>query len=1069
MRLAEESPFREKLLLAPSLRAGYQWLDSAARCGRPVLNFRVNTLRRLALQVALPVMAERGLELAGAARRWVIVDELFSSLSAPAPVEGYLAGLAPGQSMIDALVGAVEDLRMAGLTSADLEPSDFEVPGKGREVRQLLGSYEQRLEGSGLVDHAGAIRLAVERVSSEPVFEDAVLAVSPDVLAAAGGLERAFWGAVPDRARRLLDTDEPRRDLAGAHTDLDLLSYVGSPDEAPEGGAGDGTVEIFRAAGEANEVREVLRRCSEQGIPLDDVELIHTDHDTYVPLVYEICRELEPEEGDGPGDAADRPVGGAGGGVAGFVTFREGIPVSYSRPARALAGWLSWISEGFPQSVLVEMFSDGLLQVDAPASDDDAGHPEAAAVSYTRLGAILRAVPIGAGVDRYLPLIDSELAALGARVEEGDLQVGGGDLEEETEERRAERMARLKQRKEALGRLRRATERILRTIPAHGDPSVSMLWGASAFLQESARCRGELDRYSRKKLVEDIDEMIDCLADSRATAFEPLSWLAALLRGTRLMGEGPRPGCLYVSSLEDGGQSGRRHTFVVGLDDARFPAGGRQDPLLLDGERARLSPELRTGAGRLAASLADFSRLVSGLRGRLTLSYPCRDLLDDRELFPSPVVLAAFRLVGDRDGDLEDLARFAGEPASFAPPLPSHSVSETDWWLSRLCAAGRLSGVRESLGERFPNLGRGLVAADARRSDLFTEYDGWVPEAGPECDPTSPDGPVLSASRLETLASCPQEYFLKYVLRVEPVQEYELDPNTWLDRLQLGTLLHSTFKRVMLELRARGLRPVYDRDLPLLSRLLDQEISTWKKLHPPGTRAVFERCVRELRLVSRIFLREEQEHCRGRHPEFFEMSVGGEPEGEGCPLDRPEPVIVALSDEVSIRLRGRIDRIDRLEAPGGHAYEIWDYKTGGTRGYDQDDPLSGGRRLQGAVYLELAAPGLSTVSPRARAERFGYFFPGARGLGERFSWPADELLAAARPVMLRLCSLVSQGCFPFSCDWESDVRFSDYLPAFGDPERAQEAIRRKLANPENEMLRDFALARGIPFAGGDEP
>ena len=56
-------------------------------------------------------------------------------------------------------------------------------------------------------------------------------------------------------------------------------------------------------------------------------------------------------------------------------------------------------------------------------------------------------------------------------------------------------------------------------------------------------------------------------------------------------GLGPRGGCLHVAHVLAGGHSGRPHTFIVGLDDGRFPGVGLQDPILLDEER-RASPDL---------------------------------------------------------------------------------------------------------------------------------------------------------------------------------------------------------------------------------------------------------------------------------------------------------------------------------------------------------------------------------------------------------------------------------------------------------------------------------------------
>ncbi len=105
---------------------------------------------------------------------------------------------------------------------------------------------------------------------------------------------------------------------------------------------------IFRAVGEVNEVREVLRRCVEAGIPFDEVEILHTDGATYLPLIYEIaCRLTDDDTGE-----------------AIPATFAEGIPARYGRPARALLGWLSWVRGGYPQSILTRMIQDGLLRIE---------------------------------------------------------------------------------------------------------------------------------------------------------------------------------------------------------------------------------------------------------------------------------------------------------------------------------------------------------------------------------------------------------------------------------------------------------------------------------------------------------------------------------------------------------------------------------------------------------------------------------------------------------------------------------------------------------------------------------
>ncbi len=90
-------------------------------------------------------------------------------------------------------------------------------------------------------------------------------------------------------------------------------------------------------------------------------------------------------------------------------------------------------------------------------------------------------------------------------------------------------------------------------------------------------------------------------------------------------------------------------------------------------------------------------------------------------------------------------------------------------------AAPAFTDRRWEVAVSFPHLARGLVAEAARLGSRFTEYDGYVPEAGPELDPRRNPALVLSASRLEQLGACPLEYFFRHVLGLEPPEEFRID------------------------------------------------------------------------------------------------------------------------------------------------------------------------------------------------------------------------------------------------------------------------------------------------------
>ena len=56
-KICADHPVAEKRLVSPSRRVGHQWLYRVAREGRPCLNWRIETLRSIVVELAAPAMA----------------------------------------------------------------------------------------------------------------------------------------------------------------------------------------------------------------------------------------------------------------------------------------------------------------------------------------------------------------------------------------------------------------------------------------------------------------------------------------------------------------------------------------------------------------------------------------------------------------------------------------------------------------------------------------------------------------------------------------------------------------------------------------------------------------------------------------------------------------------------------------------------------------------------------------------------------------------------------------------------------------------------------------------------
>jgi hypothetical protein len=333
----------EKWLLAPSLRAGHQWLATVARNGQPVVNCRVKTLANVAMELAAPAMTAAGLELVSARGGAVFIDRIIRRLREAGA--GYLWQLPPSAGLAQAVYLAVDTVRRAGLEARHLRPERFEVGQKGRELATVLQQYIAELHQQKRVDRAGVLLMAITRLQENATaLPGDLLLLLPEDLDCTG-LERRLLESMPGEGRRTLPVDQPGRAPTtedGETADARSLCWLLAPREAPSP-VGDGTGVIFRAVGEANEVREALRRCLAAGHPLDEVEILTSDVDTYGPLLYETLAGLMPEGAN----LDEMPV-----------TFQEGIPARQFRPGRALIAWLRWVRDDYPQPALAWMPTD---------------------------------------------------------------------------------------------------------------------------------------------------------------------------------------------------------------------------------------------------------------------------------------------------------------------------------------------------------------------------------------------------------------------------------------------------------------------------------------------------------------------------------------------------------------------------------------------------------------------------------------------------------------------------------------------------------------------------------------
>lgn len=448
----------------------------------------------------------------------------------------------------------------------------------------------------------------------------------------------------------------------------------------------------------------------------------------------------------------------------------------------------------------------------------------------------------------------------------------------------------------------------------------------------------------------------------------------------------PRPGQLHVTSPDQLGLSGRPLIFFTALEESHS-APILEDFLLPDDQRLRLN--LTTSRHRAEERQAALKERLANAGGTLVLSFSARDRLGEQEQLPSWLFFEQARLARPRLPDYRELLDWLGEPAQ-----PWAAEDQRAY-------VGPVSQVLQA----FPDLARGFSAESRRQSDQFTSHDGHVPSAAGRWQ-------AHSVSQLQSLAACPFQYFLRYGLGVYP-QPLPLPPfDHWLPPTARGHVLHEVYAHYGKQRRAGQTVSLLELE-DYLGECLRRQLPC-----PSPTLAEVER-QRLLRLVQRFL---QLEDCI---PIGIEVPFGLEP--DSCePLSRPEPVEIDLGEGETLRLRGRIDRIDPDQ-------RVVDYKTG--RPWESEGVYSRGRQLQPYLYA-LAAEQLTGGAVSESV----YYYP-ASGYRRRFPIPER---ADLRRVLSLVQEPLASGCFPQTHDRE-DCRFCESRAACS-PHQNQ-AVLAKLQHP----------------------
>lgn len=930
-------PIDAKVLIVPAMTIGHDLTLALAATGYSYLNLQIETPRSLAEKDASALLIAEGHARMAQDADLFWLDEMIPQAVSEVN-DDYFAQQAT--ALTRPFLRTLRVLRTAGL-----EPDELSMKDQRHQLLQrLYQTYCAAFERDSLYDNAVLYQRALKHLKSPSQNTHyAILDETPLPRLAFSYIQEKTKGYIWRIGGKDMGISPPPHSAAVRFEDAPYPTATGKI------GAGrnifisgltprdKSQIQLCETLGTETEISAVLRDIKSGSIPLDTVEIAYTSKMPYVSL---LC------------DAVQRY------GLP--ATFAEGMPISTTRTGRALANFYHWVGAGTPADELIMMCRAGLIATE--------GAPVIATVlQQARIGE-------SGGHQRYFHALNQIKADMRDReAENSESGYRGLTLEEiETVEEELTRLFDL--------------------IPQ--SPSVSLGALVNAGLQFLKHFTN-----AEEEVLTAIQDRLHHIAQSvrrKAPVRRLANRLTELIANLSFKAEAAKPGHLSIAPLPCAGYTNRAHIYITGMDEATFPGGATEDPILLDGERSGVSGELELRRTRPAEQVWHLIRILSMASNKVTLLSCHQSLSDSRERYPA----ALFQQAAEQMDCDPVLTRAL-------PENPAQALDDAEALLAHHASADYKSVVNRT----FPYLVSGQKARQNREWDGLTTHDGWLGKSTPELAITAQNR-IFSPSRLEMLARCPYRYFLNHVLEIQPIEKAETDPTRWLDPLSYGALLHSLFHKFMQTLKARGERPDRERHGTLIQELLQKEIEAKKETHPVEHEAAYRADVKRLSQAAQVFLSVESDQ-KNADPIGFEVSFGfGESGGLNCAI----PITLELAEDVALRIRGRIDRVDRVD----DNLVIWDYKTGSMAQYDERDLLKRGTHLQWALYAYALNSILRQQNEPSRVQLSGYVFPGDREHGRRLSDtpPAPETLANVLRPLLELAR--SGGFFHIQKSQECD-------------------------------------------------
>ncbi len=986
------------LLVAASRGAADDLARSIAIESGATLGLHRFSLTQLAARLAAPVLAaERRSPATDLGSEAVAARATFESMRTDALT--YFGPVAATPGFPRALARTLQELRLAHVSSTDLAA----LPLGGADLAVLLDQFAREFDSASATDRATLFASAIAVVSAQPRSSSLlgiplVLLDVPIDSAAEFAFVRALIGSAPDTLMTVPFGDLQALDrLASIGFDPEVLEQKGDSDlvalrrylfasRRPPERIPKGDVRLFSGPGEGRECVEIARRILEEaraGVAFDEIAVFVRSPQRYASLLEHAFKRAAIPAWFDRGTSRPHPAGRA------FLAILACVCEKLS--ARRFAEYLSLAQVPqltgerreyeliVPDDDTLPIVADAALRVEADglaenapagvsaaantrASRRDLGDTDAVVAGSLRAPwkwetLIVESAVIGGDPGRWHRRLDGLASEYRLKIQE--------ELSDDPESPRA---LRLERELTNLGHLR-----------GFALPIIDLLasWPSSGTWAEW------LDRFSdlAPKVLRQPERVLRVIAELRPMSeIGPVSLEEArdVIADRLLALEVDPPRHRYGRVLVGSPQQARGRTFkvvfVAGLAERMFPQKPHEDPMLLDKEmrgplQAGLAiQETRGRMERLLLRLA-----VGAPTERLWLSYPRIDVAESRPRVPSFYALDVMRAITGRIPHHEELQeRAVSEGGAMlawpSPQDPARAIDDLEHDLSvlrLLLLADNPNAVRghaHYLLRLNDALKRSVTTRWARARSGWTAFDGITRLTGmttPLMASQRLSARPYSLSALQKFSTCPYQFLLSAIYRLEPAQEPE--PLQKLDPLTRGALFHQVQAEFFRTLQAEGLLPVSEERLhealACLDRIVSKTAAEYHEQLAPAIERVWHDEVSDIARDLRVWAR-RLPSAQDWIPEYFEFSFGLSDEGRDS-RSVPDPVPL----DGRFLLRGSVDLIERRH--DGRALRVTDHKTGKNR-TTWKTVIGGGAMLQPVLYSVAVTQALETAVTSGR-------------------------------------------------------------------------------------------------------